>query len=106
MHKVFATLVMALLLAFSAQAMTLKEAKSAGYLGEQRNGYLGQVSPNREAKAIMQQVNAKRRAHYQKLAAKNNISLADVAMLAGGKAIAKTAKGNYIQTKAGDWVKK
>ena len=106
MNKVIASILMSLLLAFSAQAMTLKEAKSGGYLGEQLNGYLGLVKNNAEAATLMKSVNAKRRAHYQKLAKKNKISLADVAKLAGSKAIGKTAKGHYIQNSAGKWVKK
>lgn len=106
MYKVLMGLMLSLLLAFGAEAMTLKEAKTAGYLGEQLNGYLGMVKNHAEAKKLMVNVNAKRKAHYQKLAKKNKISLADVAILAGNKAISKTAKGNYIQNAAGHWVKK
>ena len=98
--------VMGLLLSLNAYAMSLKEAKSQGYLGEQLNGYLGLVKSNNEAKDVMLKVNAKRRAHYQKIAKKNNISTADVAKLAGKKAINATSSGNYIQTSQGKWQKK
>ncbi len=100
------TLVMGLLLSFSAYAMSLKDAKTQGYLGEQLNGYLGLVKSNNAAKDLMLKVNAKRRAHYQKIAKKNNISTEDVAKLAGQKAIKATEKGNYIQTSQGKWQKK
>ncbi|MCH1931251.1 YdbL family protein [Shewanella sp. A25] len=93
-------------LSLNAFAMTLQEAKSQGYLGEQQNGYLGLVQNNPEAKAVMDDVNTKRRAHYETIAKKNNISASDVAKLAGEKAIAATDKGNFVQNAQGKWVKK
>ncbi|WP_198780137.1 YdbL family protein [Shewanella putrefaciens] len=94
------------LLSLSAFAMSLQEAKSQGYLGEQANGYLGLVKANPEAKAVMDDVNNKRRAHYETIAKKNKLSAADVAKLAGEKAIAATDKGNYVQDAKGKWIKK
>ncbi|MBU1394370.1 MAG: YdbL family protein [Gammaproteobacteria bacterium] len=93
-------------LSLSAFAMSLQEAKSQGYLGEQANGYLGLVQANPEAKAVMDDVNNKRRAHYETIAKKNKLSAADVAKLAGEKAIAATDKGNYVQDAKGKWIKK
>ncbi|MCS6097768.1 YdbL family protein [Shewanella baltica] len=93
-------------LSLSAFAMSLQEAKSQGYLGEQANGYLGLVQANPEAKAVMDDVNNKRRAHYETIAKKNKLSSADVAKLAGEKAIAATDKGNYVQDAKGKWIKK
>ncbi|AUD60607.1 MULTISPECIES: YdbL family protein [Shewanella] len=93
-------------LSLSAFAMSLQEAKSQGYLGEQANGYLGLVQANPEAKAVMDDVNNKRRAHYETIAKKNKLSPADVAKLAGEKAIAATDKGNYVQDAKGKWIKK
>lgn len=61
-------------LSLSAFAMSLQEAKSQGYLGEQANGYLGLVQANPEAKAVMDDVNNKRRAHYETIAKKNKLS--------------------------------
>jgi len=93
-------------LSLSAFAMSLQEAKSQGYLGEQANGYLGLVQANPEAKAVMDDVNNKRRAHYETIAKKNKLPAADVAKLAGEKAIAATDKGNYVQDAKGKWIKK
>ncbi|MFG7353421.1 YdbL family protein [Shewanella oncorhynchi] len=93
-------------LSLSAFAMSLQEAKSQGYLGEQANGYLGLVQANPEAKAVMDDVNNKRRAHYETIAKKNKLSPGDVAKLAGEKAIAATDKGNYVQDAKGKWIKK
>jgi len=50
------------LFSLNALAMSLQEAKSQGYLGEQLNGYLGLVQNNSDAKAVMDEVNNKRRA--------------------------------------------
>nr|WP_083948266.1 YdbL family protein [Shewanella morhuae] len=93
-------------LSLSAFAMSLQDAKSQGYLGEQPNGYLGLVQANPEAKAVMDDVNNKRRAHYETIAKKNKLSPTEVAKLAGEKAIAATDKGNYVQDSNGKWIKK
>ncbi|MCE9684796.1 YdbL family protein [Shewanella sp. AS16] len=95
-----------LLLSLNAFAMSLQEAKAMGYLGEQLNGYLGLVQANSEAKAVMDEVNAKRRAHYEIIAKKNKISIDDVARLAGEKAINASGKGNYVQDASGKWIKR
>ncbi|WP_281561569.1 YdbL family protein [Thalassomonas sp. RHCl1] len=100
------TAALACLLTFAAHALTLKDAKSAGYLGEQADGYLGLVKENSEAKALMLTVNKKRLARFKAIAKKNKTSVADVAALAGEKFINKTAKGNYIKTSSGKWKKK
>ncbi|WP_372870412.1 YdbL family protein [Shewanella sp.] len=96
----------AALLSFNAFAMDLQEAKSQGYLGEQQNGYLGLVTDNAEARAVMEEVNAKRRAHYEKIAAKNKIATADVAKMAAEKAMKAADKGHFIQDESGKWIKK
>ncbi|QYJ80880.1 MULTISPECIES: YdbL family protein [Shewanella] len=95
-----------LLLSLNAFAISLQDAKAQGLVGEQVNGYLGVVVSNSEASALAKSVNAKRKAHYEKIARKNQISVDDVAKLAAEKAIAATAKGHYIQTPQGKWVKK
>ncbi len=99
-------LVAGLLFSLNAFAMTLQDAKTAGYLGEQHNGYLGLVAPNGQAKALMLTVNAKRKAFYQKIATKNNISVEQVAKLAAQKAYNATEAGQYIQDSNGQWHQK
>jgi len=100
----------AILMSFApaAAADPLGDAKSAGYVGEKRNGMLGLVESNAPAdvKALVESVNAKRKQAYANIAKKNATSLASVAALAGEKAIAKTNPGNYVQTSSGDWKKK
>ena len=88
-------------------AADLQQVKSEGLVGEQLNGYLGVVSSAADAdvRALIADVNAKRKAEYESIAAKNSTSLETIELLAGKKAIEKTDMGNYIQNATG-WVKK
>ena len=83
----------------------LSQAKSAGLLGEQPNGYLGVVQAQGGAAEIARLINEARRAEYQRLANSNNIQLSDVETMAGKKALEKTPAGQYIQLN-GKWLKK
>ncbi|ABZ76997.1 conserved hypothetical protein [Shewanella halifaxensis HAW-EB4] len=99
-------LVASLILSFNAFAISLQDAKAQGLVGEQINGYLGVVQNSAEAKAVASSVNTKRKAHYEKIAKQNSISVSDVAKLAAERAIQATKKGHYIQSKSGKWIKK
>lgn len=83
----------------------LSQAKSAGLLGEQPNGYLGVVKAQGDAEEIAQLINEARRAEYQRLAKDNGIQLSDVETIAGKKALEKTPDGQYILLN-GKWLKK
>ena len=102
----FATLFMFIALSFSAFAMDLQQAKQAGLVGEQLNGYLGVVKPKAEVTALVNEVNGKRKAAYQQLAKKHQITTEEVARLAAQKAQQLTAKGEYIESAPGQWIKK
>ncbi|AQS36695.1 hypothetical protein Sps_01529 [Shewanella psychrophila] len=95
-----------LLLSLNAFAISLHDAKSQGLVGEQTNGYLGIVKSSPDASALAKQVNAKRKSHYQKIAKKNGISVAEVSKMAAEKAMKATKKGQFIQSKSGKWIKK
>lgn len=99
------TLVSALCMSFSVWAISLDDAKNQGLVGEDSSGYLGLVVQNAEAKAVVDDINAKRKAQYLKLAKKNNLSLSQVEALAAAKTIEKTQSGHYVE-KNGRWVKK
>ena len=90
-----------------AFALTLDEAKSQGFLGEQPNGYLGLVvsSAPAETKNLLQEINQKRSEEYHRIAQKNGTSLQVVEALAGKKAIEKTSHGQYVKLPSGQWVK-
>ena len=92
------------LCALSAFALTLQEAKGEGLVGEQANGYLGIVgSATPEVRALVEDINGKRRNAYQNIADKNNTQRDAVEQLAGQKAIKKTARGNYVKQPSGEW---
>ena len=90
-----------------AYAADLQSAKSSGLVGEQLNGYLGIVdaSAGSDVRALVKDINAKRKAKYESIASQNSTSLETVELLAGKKAVEKTQPGNYIQTATG-WKKK
>lgn len=107
-----ASLLLALGLALPAAAMTLNEAmsalgtaKSAGLLGEKPDGYLGVVESRGDAEEIASQINQARRAEYHRVAKQNGVSVGDVEVIAGKKAIEKTPPGQIIQLN-GNWVRK
>jgi hypothetical protein len=106
MRRYFPILILLLIFGFAAPAMALElqQAKATGLVGEQSSGYLAAVSaPTSEVRALVQSINAKRRASYEKIAAKNGISLQQVEQLAGQKAIEKTRAGQYIRLPSGEW---
>jgi uncharacterized protein YdbL (DUF1318 family) len=86
-------------------ALDLGEAKQRGLVGEQSNGYLGAVVMQNDAQALIAEINAKRKAKYTELAAKNKLTLQQIEKLAANKAYAKTAAGHFIQVN-GVWAKK
>jgi uncharacterized protein YdbL (DUF1318 family) len=100
-HAAIALCAALLLFGTSAYAMTLQEAKAAGLLGEQADGYIGVVSANADANQIAASVNAQRRTGYQEIAKRNGTSLDTVEALGGQAAINKTPGGQYVNTGSG-----
>ena len=90
----------------TAWALDLQQAKSQGLGGEQLNGYLGIIKPSSEVHALVKRINQGRREYYSKIARRNGTSQEVVEVLAGKKAIQKTAAGQYIQNASGAWVSK
>jgi len=92
-----------ILVSMDVLAVDLAQAKSSGTVGEQMNGYLGLVNPDAPAdvKALVQDINAKRQAEYQRIAAKNGASVEDVARLTAQKVMGQTPSGQYVETTSG-----
>lgn len=93
----------------AAFAMDLDSAKAQGLVGEQLNGYVGLVttSPSHDVQVLVDDINARRRAAYEKVAAQTQgASLSDVEKLAAAKLIARTPSGQMVQDASGRWVKK
>ena len=93
--------------ASSAWSADIHTAKSAGQIGEQLDGYLGVVgAATEDIRALVQDINQKRKAVYQDIASKNGVTLQAVENMAGKKAIQKTEPGQFIRSDSGAWVKK
>lgn len=88
------------LMALSAAAFgaDLDQAKAAGLVGERADGYLGLVVTNaaNDVKAMVEEINAKRKAQYARIAAQNGIDVSEVEVLAGRKTIEKTPSGGWV----------
>ncbi len=107
--KILAKLFVAAILLFSGHLMAadLSSAKDAGLIGEQENGYIGFVTAvPADVKALVEEVNAKRKARYMEIAQSKKIALSDVAAIGGKTAIEKTKSGNYIIRAGSGWIKK
>ena len=106
--NVFLALLISMMAMSVAIASPLSQPKADGLIGEQANGYIGLVKQNVPAdiKKLVNDVNAKRRAGYQKIAKKQGTSLAEVERVGGNTAIEKTLRGNYIRDASGTWRKK
>jgi uncharacterized protein len=105
-RRLFLTLL--LFVPLSAWALTLDEAKEGGLVGEDASGYIAAVSdkPTSEVKALVADINARRRAEYERIAAANAINVEDVEKLAGKKAIEKSPSGDYVRLPGEAWRKK
>ena len=104
----FAALVLGLFVSLGVAAATLDSAKSDGWIGEQPNGYLGLVRDDApdDVKALVKDVNAKRKARYQQIADQQGAPLAEVEKVGGQTAIEKTRPGHYVKDASGRWRKK
>lgn len=87
----------------------IERAIDAGQVGERIDGFLGFTSATNvdaSLKRKVDEVNAKRRAHYAELAAETGVTLEQVARLTGEKQIAKASPGEKIMDASGRWVTK
>ncbi len=96
-----------LAIALPALALDLDEARAKGAVGERSDGFVAAVkdSPSDEVKALVDEVNAKRRAAYEEIAKRNGAPVEAVAALAGQKLIANLPAGQFVNDGSG-WKKK
>ncbi|MFA0810664.1 YdbL family protein [Microbulbifer epialgicus] len=100
-------LLLGLVIALPALAISLGEAKSQGLVGEANSGYIAIVDASSpELEKLVKQVNTKRKAAYAQIAKSNNIDIAQVAARAAEKLEARVSPGEYYQDNLGRWVKK
>jgi len=103
MKRISLALSFLLLLASTAFAADLQQAKREGLVGERADGYLGLVhdSVPKDVADLVKDVNAKRRAEYERIAGSNDLTLEQVQALAGKKAIDRTESGGWILQNGG-----
>jgi uncharacterized protein YdbL (DUF1318 family) len=82
-----------------------QSAREAGLVGEKPDGYLGFVSaPSPAIKALVEDINIKRRAAYSKEALANGATIEEMALRTGCRLIAeRTVAGEKYQTPSGQW---
>lgn len=83
-------------------------ARAGGQIGEQIDGYLGFTgSPNASLRALVEDINIKRRAAYAEKAKAANATLKDYAFTSGCLLIARTKPGEMYQGPDGaSWLKR
>lgn len=87
-------------------ALTLNDARQQGRVGETLSGYIAPVRQDKETLALVKSINEARAMHYQQLADDNNISVDEVARLAGQKLVTRAEPGEYVRGLNGQWMKK
>jgi uncharacterized protein YdbL (DUF1318 family) len=109
LRNIFALFTLLLsLVAAPAWALTKDDAKAQGLMGEQSNGYLGIVTtkPTQDLKALVAQINNKRRAAYAKGATKAGVERSVFELRMGQRLQERSPAGHYIQLQNGKWKKK
>jgi uncharacterized protein YdbL (DUF1318 family) len=94
--------------ALPAAAQSLDQAKAAGLVGEKVDGFVGVVAADApaEVRAMVDRINAERRAKYTEIAKKQNAPMDAVAKIAGQKLVERTPSGQYILGADGQWRQK
>ncbi len=79
-------------------------ARSAGQIGEKMDGYLGVVgSAGSAVRALVDDLNIKRRALYSEKAQAANATVEEYAFTSGCRLIAQTSPGEKYQAADGSW---
>ena len=79
----------------------LAELEGAGALAQRCD-----VSRRSEVKALVEEINQKRREKYATIAKKRGTSVKAVAALAGAKLVKNASPGEYVMTSSGKWSQK
>ncbi len=95
---------LAIAYAGTAWAQSLNDLRRSGALGERFDGYVEARDPS--AQGVAGQVNAKRRAQYEKVATKEGISVDQVGRVYAPKIIAKLPAGAWYLPQGGGWTQK
>ncbi|ORM70035.1 YdbL family protein [Pantoea rwandensis] len=99
-------LILALLLAPSAWALTLDEARQQGRVGETLSGFIAARQQDDETLALVKRINEGRSQQYQRVAQQNNLTTSEVARIAGEKLVSRAGSGEYVRGINGQWLRK
>jgi len=95
-----------LMFAGNAYALDLSQARAQGLVGEKMDGYVAAVTPSADANAVVDDINARRRAEYEKISKDNGQPVAVVAKIAAERIIGGLPAGSYYKAADGSWKKK
>lgn len=92
----------------NAWAIDIDSAKAQGLVGEANTGYLAAVTQpaSAEVRALIQDVNSKRKAEFERTAKNTGATLEQVAFRFYELAVQRTTPGHFYQDPGGRWVKK
>jgi len=91
------------LFAVPAFALDLNEARSSGLVGEARTGYVEAIVNRPDVQALVNEINAKRKAEYERISKANGQSVDVVAKLAAEQVINRLGAGAYYKDASGSW---
>src|SRR5687768_17130250 len=94
------------LLASEVFAMELSQARAKGIVGEKLDGYIGTVVSSPDASAVVSEINARRRAEYEKISKENGQPVSVVGKVAAETIINGLPGGSLYQGADGSWKKK
>lgn len=90
--------------AFAQRDPAYAAARASGQIGEKMDGYLGFVgTPGASLRALVEDLNIKRRANYTERARAQNATVEEYALTQGCILIARTAPGEKYQAPGGGW---
>lgn len=107
MKRLFAALFLVFALQ-AAWAIDLHTAKNQGLVGEANTGFLAPVKQpaSAEVRALIADVNAKRRAQFERTARNTGATIEQVRVRFYELAVQKTRPGHYYQDRNGAWKRK
>ena len=91
MKKLFLSLAF-IIASMPALAMTLDEGRNSGAVNERADGYIEVTKPNTEASQLVAEVNARRKAEYQRISKENGQPIDVVAKLAAAQIAKKLGR--------------
>ncbi|MFO1241765.1 MAG: YdbL family protein [Rickettsiales bacterium] len=92
--------------ALPAFALDLATARMSGQLGEQTDGFVAVLKNSPEVTQLAAEVNARRRAEYERISKENGQPVNVVGKLAAEQVIQKLPAGSMYQSPSGSWQKR